>query len=103
MLNYTDSDYSPDFISPFSANDTTLRDQRFGDTSFLSDEETMWELDTIYTLKKKDKWRDLRKQPKLIGPDKSSVSHTLNVLDSYSDRTTWIRPDYKTYFDIRGT
>ena len=69
----------------------------------LSDEDTMWELDTIVTLKKKDKWRDLLSKPKLIGPDKSSVSHTLNILDSYSDRALWIRPDYKSYFDIRGT
>ena len=103
MLSYTSPDYSPDFLSPFSSNDTTLRNQRFGDTSLISDKETMWELDTVVTLKQRQQWRDLSPKPSLIGPDKASVSHTLNVLDSYSDRATWIRPDYKSYFDIRGT
>ena len=94
VLSYTSSDYSPDFLSPFSSNDTTLRNQRFSDTSLLSDEETMWELDTVVTLKQKQQWKDLRPKPRLIGPDKATVSHTLNVLNSYSERATWIRPNY---------
>ena len=94
MLSNPSPDYSPDFLSPFSSNDTTLRNQRFSDTSLLSDEETMWELDTVVTLKQKQQWKDLRPKPRLIGPDKATVSHTLNVLNSYSERATWIRPNY---------
>ena len=63
VLSYTSDEYSPDFLSPFSSNDTTLRSQTIPDYSLLSDTETMWELDTLVTLKRTSKWKDLAKQP----------------------------------------
>ena len=105
VLSYTDDVYSPNFLSPFSSNDSTLRYQTLGTTSLLSDTETMWELDTLVTIKNKSQWNNLSgsKRPKIIGPDRASVSHTMNVLSSFGASSTYIRPYYESYIDIIGT
>ena len=51
VVSYTGEGYSPDFISPFSSNHSTLQHQTIDDTSLMSDTETMWELDMLVTLK----------------------------------------------------
>jgi len=65
----------------------------------------MWELDTLVTLKKSGKWRNLSSgsRPQIIGPDKASIRHTLNVLSSFGGGATYIRPDYSSYVDILGS
>lgn len=56
VLSYTTSTYSPDFISPFSGNDSTLRHEKISDASQMSDQTTMWEMDTLKLLKESDEW-----------------------------------------------
>ena len=59
VLSYTKEEYSPNFISPFSANNSTLRLQKIGKKSNMSDLTTMWELETLKFLKESDAWSDL--------------------------------------------
>jgi len=54
VLSYTDEAYSPDFLSPFSSNYSILEQQAFADASEMSDETTMWEMDTLKILKQKE-------------------------------------------------
>ena len=63
----------------------------------------MWELDTLATMKQKTAWKDLTNRPKIIGPDRATVSHTLNVLSSFSNSATYIRPNYAGLVDVYGT
>ena len=82
ILSYTSGDYSPNFISPFSANNSTLRLQKISDKSNLSDITTMWELEVLKYLKETEEWTNLQLEkdpPKIIGPDRDTVAHTANV------------------------
>ena len=65
----------------------------------------MWELDTLVKLKQLDAWTDLNvlNRPKIIGPDRASVSHSINVLESFSGSVTYIRPSYADQVDIIGS
>ena len=51
VLSYTESDLLPNYISPFSGNDSTLRLQAIPDSSVLSDAQTMWEMETLKKIK----------------------------------------------------
>ena len=42
-------------------------------------------------------------KPKLIGPDRATVQHTINLLESYSGAQDYIRPGYLDFVDIVGT
>ena len=109
VLSYTDTDYSPDFLSPFSSNYSLLAKQALDDDSDMSDENTMWEMDTLKILKEKNAWVQLPEllKPRIIGPDRASVSHSNNVFASFKPRPDIIgvatRPDYKGLVDIIGT
>ena len=60
VMSYTSDSYSPDFISPFSANESQLRISKIPSSAVLSDITTMWELETLKTLKKSKTWKDLQ-------------------------------------------
>ena len=102
-MSYTSEDYSPDFISPFSNNMSTLKLSSIPDSSILTDVTTMWELELLKTLKESQDWLDLRSAPQIIGPDRGTVQHTVNVFSSFKEDVSYIRPDYKAYVDIIGT
>lgn len=71
----------------------------------MSDAETMWELDTLVTLKNLPGWKALsdRETPKIIGPDRATLIHSMNVLNSFSGSVAYIRPAYEDYIDIFGS
>ena len=64
VLSYADYDkYGANFISPFSSNDSSLRVAPIPSSSFMSDQETMWELDVLQRLKSSGGWGSLTKKP----------------------------------------
>ena len=71
----------------------------------MSDETTMWELDVLNLLKLTETWKALTEgsAPKVIGPDRAETLHTLNVLSSFEESVSYIRPDYVGQVDILGT
>ena len=71
----------------------------------MSDETTMWELDVLTLLKQTETWKALTAEtaPKVIGPDRAETLHTLNVLSSFEESVSYIRPDYIEQVDILGT
>ena len=104
VLSYIEL-YQPEFVSPFSANDSTLRFDEIPANSYMSDEVTMWEMDTLKKLKKKDAWNNLTEQntPQIIGPDRHTTQHTLNTLNTFDGSRDFIRPEYESLVDILGT
>lgn len=92
-------------MSPFSGNDSTLRNQVLRDDSLMSDATTMWEMDTLKRLKESEAWNKLPplSRPQIIGPDRATALHTRNVLESFSGSVSFIRPDYMSLVDIVGT
>jgi len=54
----------------------------------------MWEMEMLKALKNKKSWikLDELKRPSIIGPDRASVQHTLNVLQSFSGNAKYFRP-----------
>lgn len=55
LMSYvTDEEYRPDFLSPFSGNESRLRLDVIGPTSLMSDERTMWEINLLKMLKQSD-------------------------------------------------
>ena len=105
ILMYSSETYSPDFISPFSGNDSFLQYQVIDDNSQMSEQTTMWEMDTLKLLKESPEWLNLQKgqPPKVIGPDRATVNHTKNVLLSFNGNVSYIRPEYRPLIDIIGT
>jgi len=104
LLGYT-VEHTPDFLSPFSANASTLTYDAIADNSQMSDQVTMWEMDMLKALKKKNVWLGLSNlsKPSIIGPDRASAEHSRNVLDSFSGSVTYIRPEYEKLVDVIGT
>jgi len=39
----------------------------------------------------------------IIGPDRGTTKHSINVLSSFHEDVSYIRPDYKALVDIVGT
>ena len=104
VLKYADYDtYGADFISPFSSNDSSLRTAPIPSTSFMSDQETMWELNALQILRTSGGWGALAKKPLIIGPDRGTAEHTVNTIESFGPDHTYIRPDYTSLVDIIGT
>ena len=79
------------------------------DNSDMTDETTMWEMDTLFLLRSSQDWQNISElnRPQIIGPDRASVTHTNNVLASFKARPDIegiaLRPDYEPLIDIRGT
>lgn len=73
----------------------------------MQDRTTLFELDVLSKLKKSKEYVSLFTKPLLIGPDRSTVAHTINVLNSYASSSDKenpsIRPDYRSYVDVVGT
>lgn len=64
----------------------------------------MWEMETLKKIKSKSAFKALgSEKPKIIGPDRATVKHTVNVLESFSGSESFIRPKYKSRVDIVGT
>ena len=99
VAKFLTSDYSANFVSPFSANNSNLRDDVYLEKSFMQDRTTLFELDVLSKLKISKEYIKSKKKPFFIGPDRSTVEHTINVLKSYapdSDKENpSIRPDYR--------
>lgn len=100
---YTDLEGPPEgaiFIGP-PKDELSEDDDLFADPLFDQPEDDL----DIWIPPWEDK--DLRIPPKLIGPDRSTVSHTLNTLESYRkamyNDPRAIRRDYLDFIDIIGT
>ena len=101
----------PSFVSPFSGNVSPLANTRLDKDSKMQDAVTMFELDVFTQLRNLD-WlkpfypedeRELIKLPIYIGPDRATVQHSLNVLESFNDELTNLRPEYRLKVDVIGT
>ena len=75
----------------------------------MTDETTMWEMDTLFLLRTSQDWLNISElnKPQIIGPDRASVTHTNNVFSSFKARPDIegiaLRPEYEALIDIRGT
>ena len=66
----------------------------------------MFELDVITKLKASDNYIKAFEKPQFIGPDRSTVQHTINVFESYGIHLPYepnVRPTYRDFVDIVGT
>lgn len=69
----------------------------------MSDQDTMWELNTLKYLRSSSEWGALTQKPQIIGPDRATAEHTVNTIESFGPDHTYIRPDYTALVDIIGT
>ena len=83
LTKFFSDDYSPDYLSPFSANSSILSNEKIPDTSIMSDRQAEFELTVFRKLRATDAYKDYS-DTKLIGPDRETVQHTINVMESYT-------------------
>lgn len=73
----------------------------------MQDATTLFEENVLVLLKQQQEYTSRLVKPVLIGPDRSTVKHTVNVLDSYGPSLPTekksLRRDYRQYVDIVGT
>ena len=73
----------------------------------MQDPTTLFEQNVLSLLKTQQEYTKRLIKPILIGPDRGSVQHTVNVLDSYGsslpNEKRSVRRDYRQYVDIVGT
>ena len=107
VSKFLGKEYSAHFISPFSANESVLQVSSFLDKSSMQDATTLFELEVFAKLRASKAYNDLFVKPSLIGPDRSTVQHTINTIDSYGPSLPTekraVRPDYSEFIDILGT
>jgi len=105
VTSYMASDFHADFISPFSANESILKKDYIEEGSKMLDPTSLFEINVLDKIRFSPAYtnKDVAERPKLIGPDRATAEHTLNVLMSYEGSNPSIRPDYPDYVDIIGT
>ena len=91
----------PTFLSPFSGNVSPLEHWFIPEKSKMHDRVTMYELDVLEQLRESERTIGAT-VPILIGPDRATVEHTYNTLESYNG-TYAARPEYRLSIDIVGT
>jgi hypothetical protein len=73
----------------------------------MQDATTLFEMEVLTLLKQQDEYKTRFVKPILIGPDRGTVQHTLNTVESYSTSLPTekraIRRDYRKLVDIVGT
>ena len=87
----------PTFLSAFSANASPLELGEIDEKSRLQDRVTLFELDVNHQLRKQSN------VPILIGPDRATVEHSVNVMESFDGSLRQVRPDYRLAIDMIGT
>ena len=64
-------------------------------------------MDVLSKVKSSDAYQTRFIKPVLIGPDRGTVKHTMNVMDSYKPSANQnepsVRPNYRDFVDIVGT
>lgn len=107
MTKFLAKDYGAHFISPFSANNSVLEIEVLNEKSAMQDAATLFELDVLAKIKASDVYIKKFAKPLLIGPDRRTVQHTINVLESYgpslSTEKRSVRDDYRAFVDVVGT
>lgn len=107
MTKFLGKEYGANFISPFSANNSVLEIDVLNEKSSMQDAITLFELDVLAKIKASDLYVKKFVKPLLIGPDRSSVQHTMNVLESYGPslytEKRSVRGDYRKFVDVVGT
>lgn len=73
LTKFFDDAYSPDYLSPFSANNSILKHETIPVESIVSDRQAEFELTVLKKLKETDAYKKYSKDTKLIGPDRESV------------------------------
>jgi hypothetical protein len=73
----------------------------------MQDPTTLFEEEVLTLLKSSEEYVKRLEKPMLIGPDRDTVQHTVNTLQSYGPslktEISKVRPDYRTKVDIIGT
>ena len=107
VTKFLGKEYGAHFISPFSANNSVLEIDVLNEKSSMQDAATLFELDVLVKIKASDVYLKKFTKPLLIGPDRSTVQHTINVLESYgpslSTEKRSVRGDYRSFVDLVGT
>ena len=99
--NFNATDPKPQFVSPFSANVSPLENYVIEKKSKMQDKITLYEIDVFTRLR--NLISEKIEVPILIGPDRSTVQHSVNVLDSFNGELASVRPEYRLTIDIIGT
>ena len=73
LSKFLDATYSPDYLSPFSANASILKHQVIPATSTMSDRQAEFELTVFKKLKESTAYNSYSSSLKLIGPDRDTV------------------------------
>ena len=93
--------HKPTFMSPFSANASPLELWEIEKKSRMQDRITLFEIDVFTRLRNSiSEGKDV---PILIGPDRASVRHSVNTLNSFDGSLRTVRPEYRLVVDIIGT
>ena len=94
-------EHKPTFMSPFSANASPLELFVIDKKSRMQDRITLFEIDVFTRLR--NSISDGKDVPILIGPDRATVRHSVNTLDSFDGSLSTVRPEYRLVVDIIGT
>lgn len=107
VSKFLGKEYSAHFISPFNANESVLQVSSFLDKSSMQDATTLFELEVFAKLKASSAYNERFVKPQMIGPDRRTVQHTVNTIDSYGPSLPTekraVRPDYRDFIDVLGT
>ena len=90
----------PTFLSPFSANVSPLETFEIDKTSDMQDETTLFEIEVLQLIR--NSILSGESVPILIGPDRATVQHSVNVMESFNGDTS-VRPEYRLSIDMIGT
>lgn len=92
-------EYHAQFVSPFSANSSNLAHEAFLEKSGMQDATTLWEIEVLIILRQTEAYRSALYKPRIIGPDRNTVDHTINTIWSYGPslptEISSLRPDYR--------
>ena len=84
-----DEGFAADYVSPFNANESIMSDIKISDqTKSKTDYTTLYELQVFANIKESFEYKDRAFRglfnPPLIGPDRGTLQHTKNTIESFN-------------------